>query len=163
MTTFLFGQVDPPKTVDLGGVRRPMLAVDSTALTLRVLPVDPLCNSPQAAQASLGAQQDTAAMAPNEKAEKTFPNHKGHPEHEIELKSSWMLISKTHLYLGAVLVFLVGMLSGGGYYYRTSLNFAEPGRHHRGAALERPPHRAGHGRPGLHRQPRRGGPHRQQL
>ncbi|KAG1708379.1 hypothetical protein DVH05_025057 [Phytophthora capsici] len=65
-------------------------------------------------------------MAPNEKAaEKTFPNHKGHPEHEIELKSSWMLISKTHLYLGAVLVFLVGMLSGGGYYYRTSLNLAE--------------------------------------
>uniref|UniRef100_H3GCE4 NAD-dependent epimerase/dehydratase domain-containing protein n=1 Tax=Phytophthora ramorum TaxID=164328 RepID=H3GCE4_PHYRM len=64
-------------------------------------------------------------MTPNETAEKTFPNHKGHPEHEIELKSSWMLISKTHLYLGAVLVFLVGMLSGGGYYYRASMDLAQ--------------------------------------
>jgi UDP-glucose 4-epimerase len=52
---------------------------------------------------------------------KTFPNHKGHPEQkEIKLESNWMLVSKTHLYLGAVLVFLVGALAGGGYLYQST-------------------------------------------
>ncbi|RLN94283.1 hypothetical protein BBJ28_00007673 [Nothophytophthora sp. Chile5] len=60
-------------------------------------------------------------MAPSSKSETTFPNHKGHPEHEIELKSDWMLLSKTYVYLGGVLIFLVGMLCGGGYYYQNSL------------------------------------------
>lgn len=54
-------------------------------------------------------------------APQTFPNHKGHPEQkEVKLESNWMLVSKTHVYLGAVLVFLVGALFGGGYLYQST-------------------------------------------